>query len=306
MYNEEIKHRFISERNDKIITSSNYLNRLFEKVSEIEEKLNKDMCNFTFYEITEMYKLLNVSSVEFLSVMNSHYSLYTQWCLQQNLVKDGQNHYMELRVDDFVNCINKGKLDMQIITKEVIYDWINSLVNPRDQFILLGLFEGIRGKDFCELVNLRPEHIKGNVAHLCTGREVKISSKLLGIIEDCIVEERYISMTGKEVKTMPLVDEGYIIKEYPNTKSSAFCKRSGRIVKNSVERIAKYFGLFPIVSANNIIESGKINMIKEQAKEKKMNCRDYIYSSYINEVEEKYNCTIVKKSYILKYEDYLF
>lgn len=305
MYNEEIKLRFISERNDEITTSSNYLNCLFEKASEIEEKLNKDLCNFTFYDITEFYKLLNISSVLSLTVMNSHYSLYTQWCMQQNLVRDGQNHYLEMRTEDYVNCINKGKLDMQILPKEVIYNWVDQLNNPKDQFILLGLFEGIRGKDFCELANLRPEDIKGNTAHLCTGREVNISNKLLNIIEDCIETKTYTSMTGKEVKIMPLVDDGYIIKGYPNTKSSAFGMRGGRIIKNSVQRIAQYFGVFPVVSANNIVESGKINTIKEYAKEKGMNCIDYIYSSYINEIEDKYNCTIVKKSYILKYRDYL-
>ena len=305
MYNEELKFRFINERDEQIITSNNYLVNLFEKSSVTEEELNKDLCNFTFYEIEEFYKLLNASSINALSVINSHYSSYTQWCMQQNLVADGQNHFTEMWFGNFSNCINKGKMNMQVLSKEIIYDVIKQLNNPKDQFIILGLFEGIKGKDFCELANLKPEHIKGNVVQLCTGREVEISNKLLSIIEDCIETHEYYATTGKEEKVIPLVDNGYIIKDYPNVQDGRLEKRSGRSVKNSIERTVKGLGLHGIVTANNIVESGKLNMIKEQAKEKGMSCKEYICSSHLNDVKEKFNCTISTSRYIIKYEDYL-
>ena len=97
MYNEERKRRFISEHNVEVTLPNNYLECQFNKISNVEETLNKDLCNFTFYEITEYYKLLNLTSTVSLSVMNSQFSLYTQWCLQQNLVDDGQNHFLESR-----------------------------------------------------------------------------------------------------------------------------------------------------------------------------------------------------------------
>ena len=83
MYNKEHKERFIAERDNK-----SYLECQFKKVSFMEFELNKDVSNFTFYEIIEYYKLLNTCSLEYLRVLNSQFSLYTQWCLQQNLVNE--------------------------------------------------------------------------------------------------------------------------------------------------------------------------------------------------------------------------
>ena len=71
LYNEEIKLRFISERNREVILPENYLERQFRKISDMERELNKDLSNFTFYEIIEYYKLLNIPSLDSLSVMNS-------------------------------------------------------------------------------------------------------------------------------------------------------------------------------------------------------------------------------------------
>lgn len=306
MYNEERKRRFISERNAEVILPNDYLECQFNKISNVEETLSKDLCNFTFYEITEYYKLLNLTSTVSLSVMNSQFSLYTQWCLQQNLVNDGQNHFLEMRNEDYNNCINKALLNLKIISRDTLLEWVSQLTNPKDQFILLGLFEGIRGKDFCELAKLRKEDVVGNVATLCTGRKLQLSDKLVGIIDDCISETKYYSISGKEKKVMPLIDNGYIIKDYPNTKEDVSDYQRGRQVYNGIKRILQYFDMFPIMSASSIVESGKIDMIKRRSFELNMTCKDYIYSVNIKEVESKYDCgVIIKKTYYKKYEDYL-
>lgn len=305
MYNAEHKERFMTERNSEVIMSKGYLECQFKKVSSMEYDLNKDISNFTFYEIIEYYKLLNTYSVNALRVLNSHFSLYTQWCLQQNLVKDGQNHFLELRTEDYDSCINKGLLDSKILPEKTIMEWVDELPNPRDQFILLGLFEGIKGKDFCELANLRPNDIDGNTAKLCTGRIIQISNKLVNIINDCISEDIYYSTTGKEKKTMPLIYRGYIIKDYPNTKEGVSEFQRGRQIYNSIQRIMQFEGVYPAINANQIFESGKLHMIKAQAKKYGINCIEYIYSERINEVKEKFNCTIQSKSYIIKYKNYL-
>lgn len=305
MYNAEYKERFMAERETEVILSKGYLECQFEKVSSIEKDLNKDVSNFTFYEIMEYYKLLNTYSVNVLKVLNSQLSLYTQWCLQQNLVVDGQNHFLEMRSEDYDACINKRLFDSKVVLKSTILNWIGQLQNPRDQFILLGLFEGIKGKDFCELANLRPEDINENTIKLCTGRTIEISDKLKYIIEECIDEEVYYSVSEKDSRKFPLIDRGYVIKDYPNTRDDVSEFQRGRKIYNSIQRIIQYIGVFPTVNANQIFESGKLDMIKTRSEELGISCIDYIYSKNIQEIEEKYNCTIQKKSYIMKYKNYL-
>ena len=306
LYNEEIKLRFISERNKEAILPENYLERQFRKTSDMEKELNKDLSNFTFYEIIEYYKLLNISSLDSLSVMNSQFSLYTQWCLQENLVKDNQNHFLEINIDIMRGCVNKALFNMKIISKNTILNWVEQLPNPKDQFVLLGLFEGIKGKDFCELLKLKPEDINknNNTAKLFTGREIKISNKLSSIIDECVLETKYYSITGNNTKIMPLINRGFIIKDYPNAKDNVSDFFVGRKIYNSIMRILNYFDA-GFMTANSIYESGKLYMINQRAKELRISAKEYIYLDYIKEVEKKYDCKIVRSTFILKYEDYL-
>lgn len=305
MYNEEVKRDYILKKDSEIILPNNYLNRLFTNIAVYEKELGKDACNFTAYEILEYYKILNLSSFDSLVVMNSQLSNYTQWCLQRNLVKDNQNHFMEITLEQIKKCINKVMFDRKIITREMLLNWCEELPNPKDQFILLALFEGIKGKDFCEIVKLKPEDIKGNIASLCTNREVEISDRLIKIINECLEEKRYYSISGNGVKEMTLIYNGYIVKDYPNVKENVSDFQLGRKIYNSIIRSLSYVGVSQFVSANNIFESGKIYMIKKRSKELNMNPKEYLYSNKIEEVEKKYNCKVVRSAFLLKYGEYL-
>lgn len=304
-YNSELKIQYIEEKSKEVIISNNYLECQFNKTCKFEEELNKDLSNFTVYEIVEYYKMLNISSFDTLFVMNSQFSMYTQWCLQKSLVKDNQNHFLEMTLEHLKDCLNKALVNMKIVTRKTILNWTDQLPNPKDQFVLLGLFEGLKGKDFCELSKLRPENIKGNIATLCTGREIKLSDRLLKIISDCIVEDKYYSISGNGTKVMPLVDKGFVIKDYPNARGDVSDFQLGRKIYNSITRILNYFDVLNFMTANSIAESGKLHMIKERAKELSLSCKDYIYSKHIEEVEKKFNSKIVRSIFWLKYEDYL-
>lgn len=308
MFNEENKRRFISERNNEVILPSNYLVRIFEKVSAMEVELNKDVSNFSLYEIKEYYKMLNISTVESLCVMNSQFSLYTQWCLQHNLVKDNQNHFLEMIKENFYDCINKALFDSKVITKEEIWSWVDDLINPKDKFIFLSIFEGIKGDNFCEIVKLRPEDIDGNTLTLCTGRKIEVSNKLISIANDCIEETKYygsdISEDGVQ-KIFPLMDRGYIVKDYPNIKDDVSEFQLGRRIYGSIRRSLDFIGKTNILRANDIYESGKLDMIKKRAVELNISNVDYIKSDYIKEVEDRYSCKIVPTQFIYKYKDYL-
>ena len=304
-YNPELKIQYIEEKSQEVIIPNNYLECQFNKTSKMEEELDKDLSNFTVYEIVEYYKLLNISSFDTLFVMNSQFSMYTQWCLQKSLVKDNQNHFLEMTLEHLKDCLNKALFKMRFVTRERILNWVDELPNPKDQFVLLGLFEGLKGKDFCELSKLRPENIKGNIASLCTGREIKLSNRLLKIISDCVVEDKYYSITGNATKVMPLLDKGFVVKDYPNARADVSDFQAGRKIYNSITRILNYFDVGNFMTANSVFESGKIDMIKERAKELGMSCRDYIYSNHIEEVEKKYNNKVVRSIFWLKYADYL-
>lgn len=303
-YNEELKKRYLNEKEKSLAVSSNYIDVQFRKTSELEYELDKDASNWTFYEIVEFYKLLNVVSFESLLCLNSTLSQYTQFCLENSLVRDNQNHYLECTKEVLSGCINKAILDKKIVERETILKWIDELPNPKDQFILLSLFEYGKSKDFKDIVYAQSKDVHGNKLKL-SDRTVNISSKLAGIIENCLTEDIYYSITGKGTKVMPLINYGYIIKSYPNQNMSLSDFQKGRNIYISCQRMFGYLGVGEWMSPNAIAESGKLYMIKERAKELNMSPIDYVYSEHIKEVEMQFGCSITRSVYVKKYGQYL-
>lgn len=303
-YNEEQKKRYIADKEKSLSITSNYIDVQFRKASETEYELDKDLCNWTLYEIVEYYKILNVTSYESLLFLNSIFSLYTQFCLENSLVKDNQNHYLECTKDVLASCINKAILDKKIVDRKTILKWVDELPNPKDQFVLLSLFEYGKSKDFHDIVYAKPGDIKGNKMKL-SDRTIIISDKLKDIIESCIDEETYYSITGKGVKKMPLTDYGYIVKSYPNQNISLSDFQKGRNIYITCQRIFSYLGIGQWMSPNSISESGKLYMIKERAKELNVNPMQYVYSEHIKEVETQFGCSITRSVYVKKYGEYL-
>ena len=167
-FNEELKKRYLNEKEKSLAITSNYIDVQFRKVSETEYELDKDVSNWTLYEIVEYYKLLNLTSYESLLCLNSIFSQYTQFCLENSLVRDNQNHYLECTREVLAGCINKSILDKKIVSRETILKWVDELPNPKDQFILLSLFEYGKSKDFRDTVDKDKDGSKD----LCKGYSV--------------------------------------------------------------------------------------------------------------------------------------
>lgn len=306
MYNEEIKRRYIAEKEKTLSVSSRYLEVQFEHAEETEIELGKDISNWTTYEIVEYFKLANFSSYETLLCLNSIFSKYTQFCLENSLVADNQNHYLEISKELLSNCVNKAIFEKKIVSREEVLGWINELPNPSDKLVLLFCYEIGKSKDFIDIVNVKSKDVdrENKTIQLLSGNKVNISDILLSTIEDCIEEDKYYSITGKGEKIVPLVDNGNIIKNYPNTSLSCSDFQKGRNIYIKFCRVFDYLGL-PWMNPNALVESGKLNMIKRRAEELAMTPMDYLYSPYIKEVEHQYSCKITRSIYAKKYSEYL-
>ena len=307
MYNEEIKLRYIEEKESTTNMPAGYLTRQFNKAESFEERLGKDISSFTVYEIEDFYKTLNMTSVESLTVLNSHLSLYTQWCLQQNLVPDCQNHFAEMVSSSLVEYINTFALKKSIITRETLYEWIEELVNPSDKFIMLALFEGIEGENYCELFSLKMSDFDGNKVKLCTGRELTVSSKLIALAEEANETLRYYTIASNGERSFPLLDEDIIIKNYPNCKSDEPYQKGKRIY-GRVKRNFESIGIDKYMKPRSLFDSGKIDYINTRSKELEISAKEFIYTpEYAEEVKYRfgYDLQRLRVSFIKKYGDYL-
>ena len=306
MFNEELKNRYIKEKRESTIIGLNFLERQFINISSYEEELNKDLSNFTTPEIIEYYKILGSRSLESLTVINSQYSMYTQWCLQQNLVIDSQNHYLEMNSDILSQCLNQTIIDKSVVTREELLNMVYQLPNYRDQFIFLYLFEVGKDKDFFSLTHCKLEDFdKEKKTLYLKNRIPTVSDELIRIAEEADKQEIYYSITQKEIRKITFAENGYIIKDIPPAKPEEISDfRRGRRVYTAIVRNLEYLGVGKCHTARTIINSGIIQMIYQRSAELKISREEYI-RKYTSEIKEQYNVSLVVPTFLKKYEKYL-
>ena len=304
MYNTEQKERYFAFRTSESSYTKEALAVVFNKTSDFEKEHDKDVCNFSLEEIIDMYKRMNIVSIDRLKSYHTLLNYYTTWCLNERLINDNQNHFSEIPGVILNDYTNKFALNSKIITREQLLQIINQVTNPRDQFTMIALFEIGKSKDFQELINARFSDISGNFITLSSGRKAKVSDEFVKYAHESDTTMEYWGPTGRKYE---LVDDGKIIKKYKNTFAEDDFNE-GRRIYYALKRVVDLLGLSKWITPNALVESGKIHMIKELAKQHNITPEDVVMrNDLLSEVEKQYNCSIYKskQSFIKKYKEYL-
>ena len=264
MYNECQKSRYLNFLKEKNSGSINMYDWLFNKIEEFELKLSKDVYDFTFEEVIYMYKMFNLREISTLSTINTMLSQYTKWAISEGLVKINQNVMSLISVDKLTEFLNKAALNLKIISREELLQITKELENPRDQFILLALFEFGKGENFYDIVFAKTEAInyQESTMTLYSGRTVEISRELIHYALDSSETVSYVrTFADGSIRNYQLYDNGTIIK---TTKSKTDKDRLAANTYVTATKCLKEAGTN--LSVKNIIESGKIHFIKEDMK----------------------------------------
>lgn len=311
MYNDERKRMYLEEKGELIDTPLNILTTRFNQVQEMEENLGKDVADFTGYELMEFYKRRNFTALDTLIVTDSLMSDYTDWCISKNLVKDGQNHHIELTNDILGMCLNKVKGQKRYLNREQLVSYLEKgnngkmLNNPVDQFVMLALFEGIKGNDFEDLYSLKMADFNGNVVSLESGRKFTVSDRLIEYARKANDLYEYYPLTiADNMLVRPLRGDG-IVKEYCNTSEDADAFRKGRRIYTKVKLILSWLDLDMEISANTLYESGRLQFIRERSAELNMTPKEYLAKT---ETDSEYTSRYKKLNrsvYWRKYSEYL-
>jgi len=301
MYNRDIKDRYIVEKIKEAVSQEDILRRAFENTSTYEDRLGKDVCNFSPYDIEDMYKTMNISSYESLKTLHSNLNQYVHWCLKERLVNDGLNHFNELDGKQLLNYVNKTMFDRRILSRDFLIEKIKELPNPSDGFIILGLFEGIRGIEYSDFENISINQINGNTLKLKSGREICISDELKNLSYQSADEFTYYSTSGTLSKKVELVGStDQILKDYPNVKGGNYGNRFAQRLK----RILNFMDL-SWMRSKQFLESGQIEFVKKRAAELNITTKEYM-SKNRSEIENQFNLTAFNISgFQRKYEKFL-
>lgn len=305
MYNDELKQRFIKKKESTAILDFSFLERTLKKCEEFELRLGKDLSSFSYYEIADMYKSLNFSSLNSLVIVNNIYYQYCDFCLHLNLVPDSQNHFAEMDRETLNGFINKTVLKKAKISRDTILFWASQLPNPFDSFALLCIFEGIDGENHQEIIQMKVSDIDraNKQIRLCTGRTVNVSDELIDYAieaDGCLV---YRAIHKNALRDFPLTPGERIYKDNYNVVYDDDEYKSGRRLYNRLKKIFEYLGV-EFLTIKMLIRSGKLYYIDSRLKELNISIEDYV-ANYSQELANQYGITRVIKAHVInEYREY--
>lgn len=302
MYNSEYKERYLDQLSIAD-TSKDTIKKQLAKAEFYESDINIDLCNFNTKEIIEYYKLIGTPSLDLLMVLNNTYMNYTYYCLSNGLVEDAQNHYAEFDNKLLSSCINDGKKNQKIITREQLDSIIDMLRNPSDAFLIQAIFEGICGKYFFDLYHatmsqITPDHIM----HCSSGRSLPISDTLYDLAKASSEEYTYYCYTENGEETVRPFDpeDEHIIKRYLNAQPDPPPVNINQRMLAKLQRIRSFSG-YPYLVSKSLNESGRIDMIRRLKAEGPGKPTEQVIMDNLEEIENRYGKIASVKRYMLKY-----
>jgi len=273
LYNEDdLKKQFLEQYPESTQYSYAFV---FDKSFPMEERLEKDLYNFTTQEVIQVLKGAAYStknSVELAYRVIDYYLDFATGKGKVNSQLKVTNNITNDMLDEFINTSTKTLWSHKEV-EEIVHD----LVNAQDAAMVLGFYEGISGTDlgYSELLNLRKQDIDYENNELTlhnekTGeiRTLNVSDELIRLLRSASIETEYRGKngTGKGVRAeSELIESDYVFRNV--FAGSIGSKNSTEPSKQALvtRRFASIMSVFNLdnFNAKNVRNSGMLKMAKD-------------------------------------------
>lgn len=276
LYNLEQKEMYL--KNLGTNTRATYY-RILNRAKPLEEQFEKDLYNFNIHEIESLMNYLNPktfnSSFSSISVIQS----YIRWAIEQDLRIDNLNPLDAIFGDEFVRKFIDTNNKM-IFSEEEIRNIVGGLVNYQDSVIIQCLFEGIMGKKYSEILNLKisdVNFVKNEIKLINDISETEVSERIIQLDEGSNLPKMLELATNELIyyknngsvdpkaksDRNSLVDNGFVLKVVlMNTKIEANKPADQHLILRRLKKVAEWFNE-PHLNAINIRNSGMLKMARD-------------------------------------------
>lgn len=192
--NESQINEFMAEYKRSRVIAETSVRAILRRAIEWERKFNKAFYDFDKEEALEMFKSAHAISV--VSLQNANLTL--KHAARYFLKMAGGSVYEEIGKYDLDECVDKGKRDGMILSREDLTNIQNDLLNATDKGILEMLFLGAGGNWLKELTFFSMDQIsrKDGVVYFHTGKVIPITEEQYDIIKTACDETELISFGG--------------------------------------------------------------------------------------------------------------
>jgi len=269
LYNKELKERFLQNYLEEDPTRVSYAIFLIQ-AAKWENKLNKDLCQFSRENCLDMLSDNFTDSYSSLRAFFTICSLYVGYCTLEGFNKSLINPFKLLKFNQHVMpMLNSKYLPFKYVSEEQMWAMEDESINYQDFAIIVMSYFSIKGTKLSEMCRLKEEDINGieNTVILTdedgSKREIKLPQRVIDILNKANGEDVY-NRRGKEgfgSRVTALLKEGspYILK--PTTVNG-----TDFLSPQSCAMRAKKLFIdcgYPNLSIGDIYMASKLNALKK-------------------------------------------
>ncbi|MFB0831484.1 hypothetical protein ACEU2D_18010 [Brevibacillus laterosporus] len=268
-YNEDYKNAFLEQYSSNQKTYEVYA-RIFKVSKDIEEEKEKELGNFNSGDLDDLFTHLNPLSTWVSASNISVVRTYINWFIENGYRENNLNPIDMLRhIEGYTRQFVDDSVQLYY-SKKTIEEIVDYSMNKQDAVIPLALFEGIAGKESCEIRNLKYYEIdfERNVVLLTdldgSKRELVVSDKLIELLKAAYFEQEYFKKNGSNFseviknkkESLELLETGYILKP-AKTRLIHTDAVKKHVISRRLATLGELFGI-KNMTAIKIVRSGMI------------------------------------------------
>jgi len=288
LFNSVTKERYLKNMNEHTRRSNE---RIFKIAALLENTFVTDLYNFNLAQLKQLLMTMNSSVLSTLTGAGNRIKNYIQWAIEQDLRTDNINPLDAMTSREwFEGMVDKS--EATLFSEQKINELVSECVNFQDKALIRGIYEGLGGRQFSELLNAKLEHIvkKGSTIEITLfddgdqknkGRKMNISYELYILLQKAAKETKYLKNNGVVTEGMKsyhslLCDNDFIIRTARDARGSENESAPSAMVNRRLKRISKTFDLLKLTPIN-IRNSGMLNMAKDfYIEHGQINKKDYL------------------------------
>lgn len=324
-YNKELKERFISQIKDNqvVLPYSDYYEINFSSTKMKEEELQKDLYEWNHEEVIDYYKTRNYKSSNTLSELNGLYARYYDFCLREGYTSNIENVFKTITLEE----IRKSSRGHYLIHRDEILKLCKdqSIENVVDSFLLLAIYEGIRGKGYKEFAHLTMDDFiqnegkwyvriydgkKGDESKM---RMIPVSNDLYHLAKQS-AEEQFFYFSGRRKKFSKSEDVVKLLDEFAERREkngTPYEYTLNRFIMRRIVFVLDHVSLDDItcgeyLSATDIRKSGMMQYLSDCIARDNVDYKTYFRSKNLKKDMKLKNYYILSvKDVIAQYERFL-
>lgn len=254
-YNNEFKEKFMKKYKPATVKS---LRVLFGRTAKFEREYKKDLYDFTYEQLEELWKSINALTLRSLQNVISSVEQYIDFAIDKRVTVNKVN--LAVAFDSKEKIKKYLKDDAQtIFMKDNIMDICLDATNAQDGVILALIFDGVSYKnEYEELINLREKDFDftNNLIKL-PNRTIKMSQETKILVKGALKDTEYYSLSGEKMRTYKIAESDYVLRGLRNNYQIKWRNINQRILRLSKDHELEY------LNGMNVSYSGQIHYALE-------------------------------------------